>query len=404
MMIYSMTFSLSHQELEGKKVSLLTHALKAQQKKDTGISKLDVSHNFFKDDGCVMLCEDIRGHQNLLNLNLTMNYIGDRGAKELADLLRHNKVLMMLVLSSNEIKDRGVGYLARALKINGTLLTLDLSGNRIKDPGALQVAEAIKKNTVLTTLDMSSNDITEIGVAALLEGVRVNRSLTELSVKGFKKSFMSPNPLIKVFSYAKRGQTGDGSRHQKLKASGGEKKLARTSKQGKLLKRKTRTTRASGVTSGGNASSNFSLFRQRSLSESSARSKTEFFSDYYTNEPDEDSENAPSLLTDFAPVNEKIDMLLSDNKKLQENAVIDAVLQDCETPLNRAKLMVLGSHGSGKTSFCKALVTHSYGRELYQNNTEERGFFFNFEARTAARSNAGAPWTPTYGTSLPFYA
>jgi Leucine-rich repeat (LRR) protein len=115
-------------------------------------TELDLSDMNLREDGVILLANELRDHTNVQKLDLRNNKIisgtpaSGKAEEALGDMLKHNTVLKELILSSNcspthilrcGYKDRksceaefAEGLVAR-LENDGVLSKLDLSNNRI---------------------------------------------------------------------------------------------------------------------------------------------------------------------------------------------------------------------------------------------------------------------------------
>jgi hypothetical protein len=119
----------------------------------------------------------LANNSTLTSLDVSGNFFGDNGAKELAYALTDNSTLTSLDMDLNWIDDEGVKALARALAHNSTLTSLDIRRNKFGDDGAKVLAHALLNNSTLTSLGIRGNGISRSTLHIIDEVIVRNKNL-----------------------------------------------------------------------------------------------------------------------------------------------------------------------------------------------------------------------------------
>jgi hypothetical protein len=164
-----------------------------------GLTALNLSNNYLKDEGVNAVCEAIQSNKEtkLASLNFKDSGIGPGGVNAVAAMVAVTGGLTSLNLSSNDIgsywdddqKTRvftpvGPKAIADALLVNGGLTALNLSSNNLEDLGISAVCYAIQSNkmTKLASLNFERNRIGPVGANAVAAMVAVTGALTSLDL------------------------------------------------------------------------------------------------------------------------------------------------------------------------------------------------------------------------------
>eukprot|EP01006_Ploeotia_vitrea_P065756 TRINITY_DN93764_c0_g1_i1.p1 TRINITY_DN93764_c0_g1~~TRINITY_DN93764_c0_g1_i1.p1 ORF type:complete len:536 (+),score=16.36 TRINITY_DN93764_c0_g1_i1:28-1635(+) len=192
------------------------------------LTKLDVSWNEIRNDGCLALSRALKlnrtintlnlasnkltydalfdetiknlfTNKQLTSLNLNGNSIGHQGASSVRQYLASNTTLQTLNLGNNAIENQGLEQLVACFRrrpgsssssssssssCNQTLTCLNLSGNNIENlEGGRLIADILRSNSALQVLDLSENDLVDQGGTCILECLSYhNTSLVSLSL------------------------------------------------------------------------------------------------------------------------------------------------------------------------------------------------------------------------------
>jgi len=174
------------------------------------IRSLNLSDNWFGNEGVHALAEVLANNTTLTSINLSDNRVGLPGARSLCRRLQENNTLAELNLKGNNLDDRAAAPLADALKNSTSLTKVDLSynsfgeaagalfgdmlsghshllevnfkWNALKAKGGAAVAEGIKNNQVLNKVDLGWNGLGDKGTVALGDMLTNNSSITHLDV------------------------------------------------------------------------------------------------------------------------------------------------------------------------------------------------------------------------------
>jgi hypothetical protein len=170
--------------LDDQGLSILAECL-GQQKRET--VNLNLSANHITSIGLRALLNNATAALSTLDeLNLSDNFFLDEGATFLAETLRLQKlpILKGLYLFNCDITDDGFVELLSALEENETLETIDLELNDFTDQGYLALASSLPNIKRLRQIDFSWTVSDPSVMPALLEGFRKNSSLHKVNMRG----------------------------------------------------------------------------------------------------------------------------------------------------------------------------------------------------------------------------
>ena len=138
------------------------------------------------------------------SLDLSWNFFNDNGTKKLFFTLKLNKSLIKLKFSQNNVTVDTTVAVSECLKVNTTLQDLDISINNITDEGAKRLAEALQENSTLHVLNISKTFITKEGVMNIIEACTNNmcRELNKLSLV-CTHNYLSKTELAVINNYVK---------------------------------------------------------------------------------------------------------------------------------------------------------------------------------------------------------
>ncbi|TPX69387.1 hypothetical protein SpCBS45565_g02479 [Spizellomyces sp. 'palustris'] len=133
------------------------------------LKHLSMNMNYLTDAGGANLCSDLRGNDNLQNLELSSNGLGWTTVTSLCDLLKHNgKALVALDLSCNKLGRVATG------KSDGAQETQKTEG--VDDVPGKMLLDAISQNKYVTTLDIRMTQLSEEYTIAIQGIVQENKS------------------------------------------------------------------------------------------------------------------------------------------------------------------------------------------------------------------------------------
>jgi hypothetical protein len=164
-----------------------------------GLTALNLSRNYLKDEGVSAVCEAIQSNKKtkLASLNMSENCTGPVGAKSVLAMVAVTGGLTSLNLSANQLcgLDRygsgtytadGITAIADALRVNGALTSVDLRGNKLRDKGWGAIFAAIcgNKDSKIIAIDVSHEDIGPAGGKLIAEALRtsVTGALTSINL------------------------------------------------------------------------------------------------------------------------------------------------------------------------------------------------------------------------------
>ena len=153
-------------------------------KRNSTITHLNLSCNFFGLCDCTALAEAIKHNSTIRQLDLSQNRFGVGDCNiVLADAIKHNSTITHLNLSSNSFGLVECTALAEAIKHNSTIRQLDLSGTSIGlRASSIALADAIKHNSTITHLNLSCNFFGLGDCTALAEAIKHNSTIRQLNL------------------------------------------------------------------------------------------------------------------------------------------------------------------------------------------------------------------------------
>eukprot|EP00796_Vickermania_ingenoplastis_P010962 gene10962-7607_t len=223
---------------ESPQVKELINRLENKEK----IEEIDLHHlrdRPFGDDACILLCDVLKGNQEIRSLNLARNKITVAGASYLVEAMEECKNLTFLDVSKNDINDQGAELFIQILEIVGHVRTLKVKGNpmcqenqeriaqllamnlssqklkqlllkqargerldealdfngnstgyKLSDDEVMLIAQLMQDTTDVRALDLGSNDIGDRGCQAIATVLRANHSMEAL--------YLDHNPGIQL--------------------------------------------------------------------------------------------------------------------------------------------------------------------------------------------------------------
>ena len=161
-------------------------------KRNSTITHLNLSCNFFGLGDCTALAEAIKHNSTIRQLDLSQNRFGVGDSNiVLADAIKHNSTITHLNLSCNFLGLVDSTALAEAIKHNSTIKQLDLSGTDIGlGHCSIALADAIKHNSTITHLNLSCNLFGLGDCTALAEAIKHNSTIRQLNLSRTKLGFV----------------------------------------------------------------------------------------------------------------------------------------------------------------------------------------------------------------------
>ena len=156
-----------------------------------GLTALNFSHNYLKDEGVSAICKAIQSNKEtkLASLNFKNNLIGPGGANAVAAMVAVTGGLTKLSLAHNMLREEGTKAICEALEQNTSLKELDICGSSYDSniggsAGARHVAKMVGVNGGLTKISLAENGLGEEGTKAICEALEQNKTLKELDIRG----------------------------------------------------------------------------------------------------------------------------------------------------------------------------------------------------------------------------
>ena len=161
-------------------------------KRNSTITHLNLSCNFFGLGDCTALAEAIKHNSAIRQLDLSQNRFGVGDCNiVLADAIKHNSTITHLNLSCNYLGLVDCTALAEAIKHNSTIRQLDLSGTDIGlSDCSIALADAIKHNSTITHLNLSCNLFGLGDCTALAEAIKHNSTIRQLNLSRTNLGFV----------------------------------------------------------------------------------------------------------------------------------------------------------------------------------------------------------------------
>ena len=173
------------------------------------IISLNLSGNKIKDEGLILLANNLRHFPELKIINVSNCGIGYKGFKELLNVLQSVRRIESLDISENrlfstkfeelkvyfcafglrylnlskcQLEDDTSYLLGECLSLNETIKVLNLSHNKISDSGFRSFVYLLKTNSTLETFDLSSNYLSDKSIIEFLSNAEYNTTLKYLNL------------------------------------------------------------------------------------------------------------------------------------------------------------------------------------------------------------------------------
>lgn len=184
--------SLSGEGLDSRHLEQLANALT----QNNTLNKLDLSNNWFYDEGAEIILKALKDNTTLKSLSLNNNFLVGDNVNSFIHLLHANHHLTDLSLTNNFIVQPNINVLLNSLKENKTLKKLKLGNNHNDSnlpftywPATIDAIVAlINKNNTLESLDISSLSPTDGFNQPLAEqlarALAENKTLKKINLSG----------------------------------------------------------------------------------------------------------------------------------------------------------------------------------------------------------------------------
>ena len=172
---------LSYHHFNGEVITAMCDSIKP----DTTVKKLTISNCGITSSGIKRVTETLSDfNHSLKKLDVSSNFFSNDGAEAIADYLSKSSILCELNVSHTGITNLGAVNISNALKVNTTsnLKKLDISHNVVSDDGAVAFGDCLKTNNTLVKLDLSFNHITVKSMTTLAEAIQENKGLCTLKL------------------------------------------------------------------------------------------------------------------------------------------------------------------------------------------------------------------------------
>nr|CAD7586735.1 unnamed protein product [Timema genevievae] len=174
------TRTLASIEIEGlpltkEYIVIITSALK----QCPTLQNISFHRSEIGDEGCEVLCSDIKNVPNIVSLDLSHCKVSKMGARAIADLLKYQKIHRM-----SECWKHTLRYREPDLEAVKGIKRVTLNNNRgVGDDGVLTLLEVIWDDLWLKALDLQDCGLSDRGVRSVLDMLAFNTSLTIVDVQ-----------------------------------------------------------------------------------------------------------------------------------------------------------------------------------------------------------------------------
>jgi Ran GTPase-activating protein (RanGAP) involved in mRNA processing and transport len=155
---------------------------------ESGAESVAFSDTFMGDEGCRMLCDQLKENTRVRSLDLRGCNIRSEGAVALAGLISNNSTLTFLGLEWNGVGmiDSGFQTLCKAIARNQSLVEVDFRNNNIGPAGGAALAALLAQNRKLERVDLRWNNLGVNGGRELAAAMQDNTTLVGLELSGNK--------------------------------------------------------------------------------------------------------------------------------------------------------------------------------------------------------------------------
>ena len=165
---------------EIKMTEVSTSALSEWCKLNDSLQSLEISYNNITDNGLMRILDNLPG--KLVRLIVKKCWVTYNGAVSIAKLLVINKTLKYLDISKNYFKDDGISAISDSLHVNTTLIQLVARGCMFNSKGAESIARMLQANKTLKYLDISYNNIGADGTKTITRSIQTNTTLIQINI------------------------------------------------------------------------------------------------------------------------------------------------------------------------------------------------------------------------------
>lgn len=148
--------------------------------KNRSIKNLSFARSSLGDEGCEIICSNIKYVTNINCLNLSQCQLGVKGAEAIGDLIKFQKIvrftkawestlryrtidpdvlpgLKRITINGNPIKDEGLYFITKILKEDVWIKVIDVQNCGLSDEGAKMILDCLDYNSTLMMVDIQGN-------------------------------------------------------------------------------------------------------------------------------------------------------------------------------------------------------------------------------------------------------
>lgn len=174
------------------------------------IKNLSFARSALGDEGCSIICSNIKCLTNINCLNLSQCLLGVKGAEAIGDLIKFQKIVRFTQGWENTLRYRTIDP-----DILPGLKRITINGNQIKDEGLYFIMEILKEDVWIKVIDVQNCGLSDEGAKMILDCLDYNSTLLMVDIQGNCGISMEFVNLIKM-------QMGGGSDENSSDSSFGQ--------------------------------------------------------------------------------------------------------------------------------------------------------------------------------------
>lgn len=143
------------------------------------IKNLSFARSALGDEGCDIICSNIKCLTNIDCLNLSQCQLTPKGAASIADLIKFQKIVRFTKGWENTLRYRTIDP-----DILPGLKRITINENPIKDEGLFFITEILKEDVWIKALDVQNCGLTDEGAKMISDCLDFNNTLMRIDIQG----------------------------------------------------------------------------------------------------------------------------------------------------------------------------------------------------------------------------
>lgn len=147
--------------------------------KNRSIKNLSFARSALGDEGCEIICSNIKYLTNINCLNLSQCQLGVKGAEAIGDLIKFQKIVRFTKGWESTLRYRTIDP-----DVLPGLKRISMNGNLIKDEGLYFITEILKEDVWVKVIDVQNCGLSDEGAKMILDCLDYNSTLMMVDIQG----------------------------------------------------------------------------------------------------------------------------------------------------------------------------------------------------------------------------